>query len=691
MENRVPPGRRVILYAVALIGLLITLASLLVLSAEAIRLWSSGFAVARVGMSLARGSAGWIGLGLAGLTLWAVGWFPANGRARQLTVAGAAERASTLRKAYLYTGQLVTLGVGLTEAGLMVAALLRRPLELPAGDLTPWPGWALARAAGALIALLAWGHLRWVTVHDGDFGHEFGRAANWRRAYFYLGALAGFALVIAGAIGYLRAMLGLVSSELLTAFSASPSPVPAAAAWRGPIVTSVTGLVIGIPVAILIWGTASRLAAGAPVREYGALSRVSLLHAGLIFGTLASLTSTAYLLQQGLLVVTGGPASTGLAWPNLITAMVCLPVGAVSWLAFASAARHTVALSHETPGSVSIRRFTFYLLAAAGLAAFWFGLTQLLRVILAGGAGFPVLGLFSLGAALVLVGAPAWWAYWWPRQVRARQAGLQGAAERNSAARKIYLYGVIAAATVALVLSLMALVLQVAGGSVANAAVAGGAAGALAGGGIALFWLITYLLVLQGDRRWEAAGRPSPSAPPAPAAALLAEPAPPDAAIAPGSRQFRREELAALAASPAFTAPAKTPRPVIVIDGGNGSLGAGLLAALRRALPEVLLWPVGLNPNAQAVMLAALGNTAPTAVPSDALARAAAIVGPSDLLLPGGMGGEVHTQLLADVAASQARLILLPPRDPRLRWVAAPDWPDERWIENAVIEVSNVV
>jgi hypothetical protein len=90
-------------------------------------------------------------------------------------------------------------------------------------------------------------------------------------------------------------------------------------------------------------------------------------------------------------------------------------------------------------------------------------------------------------------------------------------------------------------------------------------------------------------------------------------------------------------------------------------------------------------------MLAALGDAAPPAVPPDALARAAAIVGPSDLLLPVCMGGEVSAQLLAGMAASSARLILLPPRDPRLRWVAAPDWPDERWIENAVIEVQNVV
>jgi hypothetical protein len=172
---------------------------------------------------------------------------------------------------------------------------------------------------------------------------------------------------------------------------------------------------------------------------------------------------------------------------------------------------------------------------------------------------------------------------------------------------------------------------------------------------------------------------------------VLTAAAEPELAGVPGPRSFRREELAALAASAAFSPPANTPRPVIVMDGESGALGAGLLAALHRALPAVPLWPVGLNPSAQAAMLAALGDAAPTAVPPDALARAAIILGPSDLLLPGSLGGEASAQLLADLAASPAHLVLLPPRSPRLRWVAAPDWPVERWIENAVIEVSNVV
>ena len=569
----------------------------------------------------------------------------------------------------------------------MTADLLRRTLGEPSATLVPWPEWALARAVGALAAFIFWGHLRWVTVHDGDFGHEFGRAGNWRRAYFYLGALGGFVLVIAGAIGYLRAMLGLASGVLLTALGAGASPIPSSVAWREPIVSSVTELIIGIPLAILIWSTASRLAAGAPAKEYGALSRVMLLHAGLVFGTVASLTSTAYLLEQVLLWNTGDLASADLAWSRLITALACLVVGAISWSAFARAARNTVALS-QSARAVAVRRVAHYLLAAAGLVTFSAGLVLLWQVILASVTGSPLLGRFSLGAALVLVGAPAWWGYWWPRQVRARQAGPQGIDERNSAARKAYLYGVIAAAAVALALTLVALALQVARGSVAE--VAGSASGALAGGSVALFWLITHLLVLRGDRRWRAAQRHEPSAQPPPAAAISAEIIPAET-VAAGARSFRREDLAVLAASAAFSASGNTPRAVIVMDGGNGSLGAALLAALHDALPGVPLWPVGLNPNAQATMLAALGDAAPSAVPPDALARAVAIVGPSDMLLTGGFWGEVSAQLRADLAASPARLILLPPRDPRLRWVAAPDWPDERWIENAVIEVGNVV
>ena len=129
-------------------------------------------------------------------------------------------------------------------------------------------------------------------------------------------------------------------------------------------------------------------------------------------------------------------------------------------------------------------------------------------------------------------------------------------------------------------------------------------------------------------------------------------------------------------------------RPVAVIDGADGSVGAAALVALRRALPDAILWPIGLNANAQVAMLNALGGAMPPAVPGNALALAAAILGPSDILLAGSLDGDVTDDLVSALARSPARLLLLPPWDSRLRWIAAPDWPLERWIDNAVIEIA---
>jgi hypothetical protein len=97
---------------------------------------------------------------------------------------------------------------------------------------------------------------------------------------------------------------------------------------------------------------------------------------------------------------------------------------------------------------------------------------------------------------------------------------------------------------------------------------------------------------------------------------------------------------------------------------------------------------MGLNTAAQAAMVKVLGG-ASTAAPPDAPARATLIIGTSDMVVPGGLGGEVSAQLAAALAAGPGRKLLLPPRELSLRWVAAPDWSEERWIENAVIEAVN--
>ena len=170
---------------------------------------------------------------------------------------------------------------------------------------------------------------------------------------------------------------------------------------------------------------------------------------------------------------------------------------------------------------------------------------------------------------------------------------------------------------------------------------------------------------------------------------MAADAEPTQAAVAAAPRSYRREELAAAAAGSGIAVlPA---RPIAVIDGADGRVGAAGLTALRRALPDAVLWPIGLNAAAQVTMLNALGDAMPPAVPGNALALAAAILGPSDILLAGSLDGDVTNELVSALASSPARLLLLPPRDSRLRWVAAPDWPLERWIDNAVIEIADAV
>jgi hypothetical protein len=158
--------------------------------------------------------------------------------------------------------------------------------------------------------------------------------------------------------------------------------------------------------------------------------------------------------------------------------------------------------------------------------------------------------------------------------------------------------------------------------------------------------------------------------------------------------RYDRSELPRLPIAAAATSQAVVAQqgaPVAVFDGGNGTVGTMLLQGLRQTRPDLVLWPIGLTSAAQATMERTLGDVPAAAVPPDALERAVAILGPSDIVTPGGLGGEVPPELAAAIVASPARKILLPPADPRFRWVAAPDWSSERWIQQAVAEVAGIV
>ncbi|MCX7670960.1 MAG: DUF3842 family protein [Anaerolineae bacterium] len=492
------------------------------------------------------------------------------------------------------------------------------------------------------------------------------------RSFAYAMALAGqwAALVAAIMLGRRLLELGAERARLLDTVRDLTSGAGAPWLWSGLVAA---GLWAGA------WWLAER---GIRPDARGLAGRKALLYLGQM-AALAGLILQIVLLVIALLT-RPQPADMALR-------VVELALGALIALAFWAFLRWIAVgdgdFGREMAGA-GWRRFYYYGSAWLALGLFLFGLVELLQII--AGVGLRIIGAssepigdrarFVRAAACALVAAPAWWALWWQQQARSRGADLLAAEERRARLRRLYLYAVILISAVAFFFGLgMSLLGLVAGRRwtlVATWAPVG-----LVGG----ICLIGHLVTLHRDEQGaphsaEAARAPVPPAPvsPAPPAAGSGLQSP---AAAP-----RRYTRAALPPTPV----APRPPAILIVDGLDGAVGARLIAGLAARLPDAVLWPLGLNAAAQMALLTALGG-APPVVPADAPARAALIMGPSDMLIADGLDGEVGAELAAALAHSPAHKLLLPPRDPRLRWIAAPDWPIERWIENAVIEASNAL
>lgn len=725
-------SRRLYLYGVALFGLVVSLVSLIMF------LWREGAQRAAALLNgdlpdsrLLTAAWPWLALFVLATATWLFHIVMANREARPLTMAGAAERAAAERKMYLYGGRLLVIAILAAQLWLLIRAAVIAFLDGGADGLRAGIGWPVGLALGALAAFGYWFYLHQEARADGDLGQERGAAVGWRRLYTYGAALAGALLAFGGGAELIRAAIRVLMT-----------PLSGDTAWHTPAATALAALVVGLPLASFAWRAANRAASFHPPAETNALSRVLLRHAGVLVATLITLITFGYLIEQVILRAIGRP--DGVAGRPLLGAfdwiwtLAYLPVAAIMWISFASGARMDAAWGGEKPRTAAIRRIARYLVTAASLAAFWYGLTEFTRLILQVFLGADTSAAtaaqwvqrFATSAAFLLIGAPAWWGHWWSQQIRARGEDALAHAERASKTRRVYLVGVILAGAVVVVAAAgFALFLATNWQSAATtggmaAAVAGAAAAAL----VALFWALAHGGVLRGDLRWLARWQPfapveapvvvqpAPAAPAfapalaavgvAPVVAAVAAraenpipPAPP-ASVAAQSRQYSREELAPLAANagvPMTVAPdeisvtaLRLPYALAIIDGGDGAVGAALAAALRKAHPDAVIWPVGLTPEADGAMLAALGPGAEFA-PPDALDQVAAVLAPSDILFSSALVGEGAGGLLASLEASPARLILLPPRNPRFRWAAAPNWPLERWIENAVIEAGNAL
>ncbi len=682
-------GQRTYVYLAALVSGLALLFSAVVLSNWASGQWAAGALYPLPAGVLAQPPlTPWLWIGVVALVLWLIHATFAARSARQETAEGLANRYSSQRKAYLYLMQLGALGVCLVEGQRLVSDLLARFMRQPNSDAAAGSGTILGAGIGLVIGFAAWAFFRRRTLRDGDYGHEEGRAAIWRRLYFYLALGLGLALTVYGAAQLLRVMLGLGGELVL-------GRLPTPAASRATVVSALTAMALGLPLMVLAWHGINQTIDMVPQAEINAPSRILFLRAIAFFATATTLLSLTYVLWQLFMVTFGQRVGVDYILPGdaLTTALAITPVAVALWLAAAGALQNDAALGDESRGAAIFRRAHFYVIVAACLAGFWYGATQLLRAI------FPLaLDAFSsadvvapvsvvqlgLTAALLLVAAPAWWGHWWPLQVRANRFTADGFEERASVLRRGYLAVVIIVASALILVALGMIVFTLVGGRPANATDGSTLlmSSALAVGLVAVGWWALHVLTLRSDRLAQATWLRVQASLPGPVEFVIP---------ADGSRSFAREELTPLApASPEMDATAAVPAApvIVVVDGADGALGVSIMEALRAALPGVIVAPHGLTVPARQAMQDDAANA--SALP-DALKWAAVIIMASDDLPARGEGVSPDYELQSALESGRAQVLLLPPRRAHYRWVGAPDWPMERWIQYVVSEAARAL
>ena len=520
--------------------------------------------------------------------------------AQRLAARDPDERASALRRLYLYGMLAGFLGPFIANAYHLAAWFLETPLGVrQPGVLTRElaTGESAARSVAAMGALaLLWLYHERIVRADARAVPESGAAGGVRRLYVLGFSAAGLTLTAVAVTDILRWMLyrlfeggalGLLGTARLA--------------------DDVARLAVGLPLWLVFWRLAQRAFAAPQEEERESVLRKLYLYL-IVFTAVLGAVAQATIVLAGMFRRLLGLAPRG----DLREALPIIVVMAVLWAYHAGVLRGDAAVAGEAPRQAGVRRLYLYLVAAIGLAAFLIGLGGVISVIIRALAAEATGELLSeqvavFGAALC-AGLPVWLLPWRATQGGALRADACGADERRSVVRKIYLYFYLFAAAMTVLsgaVYILTRLLSVALGEPGRGSLLADLGQAIAFTLIgAAVWLY-HGAALRGDR---------------------------DTA--------RREQAQRLAGW-----------RVAVVDGGEGRFGRAVLEGLRRELAGLDLVPIALTEGAGQAM------QAPVAEAATRLKGARLIVGPWLMARP---GGEVSEAFAQAVAASSARRLLAP-------------------------------
>jgi hypothetical protein len=400
------------------------------------------------------------------LPIWLLHWWLAERELRRQPAVAEPERRSAVRALYL----AAALGGSLVVLILATRTLIERAVLEVAGSRRDEPDieWALA----ALIVLGAlWVYHGWIRGRDMRRG-ELDGAADWLpRLYLYGAAFAGALLLIFGVAGLLGLAVEALMGDTMALFDER---------WWSPrLADALAGIGAGLLVWGLHWDYGLRLTRradwiGAHARS-SSLRRLYLYALALVgvFGSLVLLAGVLESVLRTLLDVR--QADDEPFTRQLLGPLARLIPFAGAWLYHRLQIVREAAIS-EAETQAAVRRLYVYAVAAIGLAVGGFGLAGTVALAvdraLEDGAtlaasGDPWREDLSRLAALTLVGAAAWLWHWLQAQrwVVAQDTDVaRPDLERNALPRRVYLFGTLAVAVIAVLVSLAVVVYRLIAG-----------------------------------------------------------------------------------------------------------------------------------------------------------------------------------------------------------------------------------
>jgi hypothetical protein len=380
-----------------------------------------------------------LSLGVALLVIGAPLWWFFWRSIRRNLVTYPAESGAALRRLFLSLVLGASAGTGLVVgAGFLTWLLGGAGIPLFSGG----------DAAAVLVCAPVWFY-HW-RVAGRDASHSPG-ALTLRRWYVYILSAWGLAWLTAG-------LVRVASSALLEL------PV-----WGGAVQSDFWGyetrqaaswVLLGIPAWYFHWFRAARGDIDSTLRQ------VYLFLFCVMGGVIASVVAVAWSLDGVFLYFLGGVTSAAGSHFQFFT--WTLPLG----LAGAGVWLYHQRVTGEEAESISFRRQTarrvyLYLVSFIGLMSLAAGVAMLVGSVIdlsVGSAGVLAVSRnywreqLSIALAIILYGAPLWVLYW--RRVVAMAAG-GGLAETGAVSRRVFLYGVVVIAILALVADLVFIIYRV--------------------------------------------------------------------------------------------------------------------------------------------------------------------------------------------------------------------------------------